>query len=116
MPRSTDRSSKLPQKSECSECWVPTWWECPAPLEAIAGRQMGAEVLGISLVTNLGAGMEEADLTADAGHRSRRPLRSDSRTPHWAGTGGYVMPSSLRDAKLTSKVKRRHANSDTGQS
>ena len=29
MPRSTDRSSRLPQKSGCSGCWGPIWWECP---------------------------------------------------------------------------------------
>jgi len=32
-------------------------------LEAIAARQMGAEVLGLSLVTNLAAGMEEGGLS-----------------------------------------------------
>jgi purine-nucleoside phosphorylase len=33
-------------------------------LEAIAARQVGAEVLGLSLVTNLAAGMEEEEISA----------------------------------------------------
>jgi purine-nucleoside phosphorylase len=35
-------------------------------LEAIAARQMGAEVLGLSLVTNLAAGMDEGGVAPDA--------------------------------------------------
>lgn len=35
-------------------------------LEAIAARQMGAEVLGLSLVTNLAAGMEENSVAPEA--------------------------------------------------
>lgn len=35
-------------------------------LEAIAARQMGAEVLGLSLVTNLAAGMEPIGMSPDA--------------------------------------------------
>ncbi len=34
-------------------------------LEAIAARQMGAEVLGLSLVTNLAAGMEVGGVSPD---------------------------------------------------
>lgn len=35
-------------------------------LEAIAARQMGAEILGPSLVTNLAAGMEEGSVSPEA--------------------------------------------------
>lgn len=35
-------------------------------LEAIAARQMGAEVLGLSLVTNMAAGMEEGGVSPEA--------------------------------------------------
>ena len=41
-------------------------------LETIAAREAGAEVLGISLVTNIAAGMTGQPLTSAGGHRGRR--------------------------------------------
>ena len=45
-------------------------------LEAIAARHLGAEVLAISLVTNLAAGLADARAGPRRGHRGRRGGRA----------------------------------------
>ncbi len=60
-------------------------------LEAIAARQAGLEVLGISLVTNLAAGISDQPLVARRGPRSR------------AGRGRALWPPALRRRRLPLK-------------
>ena len=50
-------------------------------LEAIAARQCGLEVLGISLVTNLAAGISDQPLSPRRGPRGRPGRRRPLRTP-----------------------------------
>ena len=52
-------------------------------LEAIAARQVGLDVLGISLVTNLAAGISDTPLShaevLEAGQAAAGPLRASPR-------------------------------------
>ena len=57
-------------------------------LEAIAAREAGLEVLGISLVTNLAAGITGEPLD-HAGGAGGRPAR---RPPGWATCSATIVP------------------------
>lgn len=86
-------------------------------LEAIAARQSGLEILGISLVTNAAAGISPVP---SATRRSSRPVRlprSDaaaSSPPSSRGCKGERHESRARSAHCRPSVGRRRPRSDHG--
>lgn len=68
-------------------------------LDAIAARHAGLEVFGISLVTNLGAGISETPLShaevVEAGQAAARASRACSRTS-WGGSDARASPARRR--------------------
>ena len=77
------RTTRRRPRSAWSAPSAATWSACPPTLEAIAAREAGAEVLGISLVTNLAAGMTGEPLNHEevlaGGPRVRRPHGQPAR-------------------------------------
>ena len=86
-------------------------------LEAIAARHLGAEVLGISLVTNLAAGLAPGGLDHAGGHRRRpAPPRSGSARcwPESCRGSAEMIPADLR-ARAGRLDRRRPGRAGPGR-
>ena len=59
-------------------------------LEAIAARQCGLEVLGISLVTNLAAGISDQPLSPRRGARGRARRRPSAAAACWPPSSARI--------------------------
>ena len=61
----SDRTMKLRRRFVTCAASEPTWWVCPPSLEVIAARHMGMQVLAISCVTNMAAGILDQTISHD---------------------------------------------------
>ncbi len=81
------RTTRPRPRSAWSASSAATWSACPPSLEAIAAREAGAEVLGISLVTNLAAGHDRRAAQPRGGPPGG-PRLGDADGRCWPGLAG----------------------------